>query len=444
MPKRAAGLTAAGVKASKPGIHVDGAGLMLVVKPAGTATWMLRYTFAGRRRDMGLGPARGPDAVSLAAARDKAADIRRLIAAGADPLDHRAVEATARAAAAEAARKALTFSQTAERYLAAHEAGWKNTKHRAQWTMTLREYAGPHLGMLPVATVETSHVVAALRPLWLQKPETASRLRGRIEAVLDFATAHGWREGANPGRWRGHLDKLFPSRSKVRPVRHHAALPWEDLPAFMVALRARDGTAARALELCVLTASRSGEVLGAKWSELDLQGAVWTVPATRMKAGREHRVALSLAAIELLSDLWATRSAEERDPLVFPGQRAGRPLSEMAMAMLLRRMGQGAFTPHGFRSTFRDWCGETTSHAREVVEAALAHRLGDRVEQAYARGDLFAKRRKLMEDWAKYCRPEEKPDASPPAPLSSAAASSPAAAGISGVLTKVNEARLVT
>ncbi|MGK7864855.1 tyrosine-type recombinase/integrase [Falsiroseomonas sp. E2-1-a4] len=403
MPKRAAGLTAAGVRAAKPGIQVDGAGLMLVVKPTGTATWMFRYTFGGRRRDMGLGPARGSDAVPLAAVREKAADMRRLVAAGTDPLDRRASEVAARAAAAEVARRAVTFSQATERYLAAHEAGWRNEKHRAQWAMTLREYAGPHLGAMPVTAIETPNVVEVLRPIWHVKPETASRLRGRIEAVLDFATVHGWRDAANPARWRGHLDKLFPARGKVRPVRHHAALPWADLADFMGALRRREGAAARALEFCILTAARSGEVLGARWSEVDLQNAIWTIPAQRMKAGKTHRVPLSDAAVELLQTVGLLRDRSEVDPFVFPGQGKERPLSVMAVTMVLRRLKRGDVTPHGFRSTFRDWCGETTTHSREVVEAALAHRVGDKVEQAYARGDLFAKRRTLMQDWARSC-----------------------------------------
>jgi integrase len=267
--------------------------------------------------------------------------------------------------------------------------------------MTLRAYAGPHLGALPVAEVETAHVVAALRPLWHERPETASRLRGRIEAVLDFAAVHGWREGANPARWRGHLDKLFPRRGKVRPVEHHAALPWAEAGAFMAALRAREGLAARALEFAVLTAARSGEVLGARWPEIDLDAAVWTVPKARMKAGREHRVPLAPAAVAVLRDLLPLRTAA--DALVFPGQRDLRALSINAMTKVLRRMGRGELTVHGFRSTFRDWAGEDTRHPREVVEAALAHRVGDKAEQAYARGDLFAKRRRLMEDWAEHC-----------------------------------------
>ena len=408
MPKRAAGLTAAGVRTAKPGIHVDGGGLMLVVKASGAATWMLRFQIAGRRRDMGLGPARGVGAVSLADARTKAADARKLIAQGVDPLakreqDQAAAEVARLAAEQAAAAEVMTFQRVADRYLAAHERGWRNAKHRAQWAMTLRDYAGPHFGGLPVAQVETRHVEAALRPVWLRKPETATRLRGRIEAILDYATVHGWREGANPARWRGHLDKLFPRRTKVAPVEHHAALPWQELGAFMAHLRARDGLAARTLELAILTAARSGEVLNARWSELDLDAAVWTVPAVRMKAGREHRVPLSPAAVQLLRDLLPLRRPDDPDPLVFPGQRQGRPLSVMAMTMALRRMKRGDLTVHGFRSTFRDWAAEQTNYARDVAEMALAHTIGDKVEAAYRRGDLFQKRERLMADWAKYC-----------------------------------------
>ena len=402
MPRKAVGLTAAKVKSAKPGRCGDGGGLYLLVRGPEARFWLFRYTMPGAKlREMGLGKAGGPGAVTLAEARDRAAELRQLVKAGTDPLDHRdAAEAAAKASQAAKAR-ANTFGQAGELYLAAHEAGWRNAKHRAQWAMTLREYAGPHLGAVPVAEVETAHVAAALRPLWHDKPETASRLRGRIEAVLDFAAAHGWRGGANPARWRGHLDKLFPRRAKVRPVEHHPALPWPDLPGFAAALRARDGAAARALEFAILTAARSGEVLGTRWPEIDLDGAVWTVPKGRMKAAREHRVPLAPAAVALLRGLLRARAAP--DALVFPGQRDGRPLSVMAMAMVLRRTGRGDLTVHGFRSTFRDWAGETTAHPREVVEAALAHRLGDRVEQAYARGDLFTKRRRLMEDWAAFC-----------------------------------------
>jgi integrase len=400
-------LTAVAVRRAKPGRHGDGGGLYLEVKPTGRASWVFRYMLAGKRRDMGLGAAHRGGAndsgVTLAEARDRAAEARRLLKAGSDPLEKREADAAAAMAAAQAAARAKTFREVADLYLAAHERGWRNAKHRAQWAMTLREYAGPHLGDMPVAGIRTEHVEAALRPIWHTKPETASRLRGRIEAVLDYATVKGWRSGPNPALWRGHLDKLFPRRGKVRPVEHHAALPWQEIGAFMAALRAREGVAARALEFAILAAARSSEVLGARWGEVDLAAAVWTVPKGRMKAGKEHRVPLAPAAVALLRGLLPLRREDDPAALVFPGQRTGRPLSVIAMAMALRRMGRGDITVHGFRSSFRDWAGETTAHPREVVEAALAHRLGDKAEQAYARGDLFQKRRRLMEDWAEFC-----------------------------------------
>jgi integrase len=384
---------------------VDGGGLMLVVRPSGSAAWVLRYQIAGRRRDMGLGAARGPGSVSLADARARAGAALRLARSGADPLEQREAEAAMRLAeAAAASRRAVTFADAAERYLAAHSGGWRNAKHRQQWETTLREHAGPRIGAMPVAEVETQHVEAVLRVLWHQRPETASRLRGRMEAVLDFAVVRGWRpEGPNPARWRGHLDKLFPRRTKVRPVRHHAALPWQDVPAFLAELRAMEGVSARALEFCLLTAARSGEVLGARWREMDLGSGVWTVPASRMKAGREHRVALSPATVALLRATLPMGIHAGPDALVFPGRGGGGPLGETSLRKLLRRMGRGGTTVHGLRSTFRDWAGEATAHPREVVEAALSHRTGNRVEQAYARGDLFARRRLLMRDWSEHC-----------------------------------------
>jgi integrase len=269
------------------------------------------------------------------------------------------------------------------------------------------------MGNLPVADVDTAHVMATLEPIWHAKPETAGRVRGRIESILDYAKARGWRTGENPARWRGRIANLLPKRGKVQRVQHHAALPWRDMGAFMVALRTEAGTAARALEFTVLTAARTGEVLGARWGEVDLSDAVWTVPSDRMKSGREHRIPLSEAAMAVLNALHPLIGAEP-DDWVFPGGRAGRPLSGMAMLMLLRRMGRGDLTTHGFRSTFRDWTAETTAYAREVAEAALAHALGDKVEAAYRRGDLFEKRRRLMEEWAMFCfRPTSAAEAVP-------------------------------
>jgi integrase len=281
--------------------------------------------------------------------------------------------------------------------LAAKAPEWRNAKHRAQWAMTLRTYAAP-LWPVPVAEVDTAAVLSALQPVWQAKPETASRLRGRIEAVLDFAKAHGQREGENPARWRGHLDKLLPKRGKLTRG-HHAAMAYREIPAFMARLRERDAIAALALEFTILTAARTGEALGAQWREVDFEAKVWTVPAPRMKAGREHRVLLSGQAMEILKKLAGAKTGE----FIFPGQRLERPLSSMALAMVLRRLKMEGVTTHGFRSAFRDWCGEETSFPREIAEAALAHVTKDKTEAAYRRGDALQKRRALMEAWASYC-----------------------------------------
>ena len=297
----------------------------------------------------------------------------------------------------------MTFGQAADALLAAKESEWRNDKHRAQWRMTLTEYAAP-LAKMPVAEVDTEAVLLVLQPLWQKMPETASRLRGRIEKVLDAARAKGAipRDRINPATWRGHLEHLLPKRSKLTRG-HHAALPYADLPAFVAKLREREAVAARALEFTILTAARSGETMGACWSEIDLESKTWTVPAERMKAGRPHRVPLPERAIAILEEMAAVRTGE----LVFPGQRAGRPLSNMALEMILRRMGADGVTVHGFRSAFRDWAGDRTSYQREVIEAALAHVIGDRAEQAYRRSDALEKRRELMQAWAAYCEPDK-------------------------------------
>lgn len=380
-------LTARKVETAGPGCHVDGRGLMLVVKPSGARSWILRYQLRGRRRDLGLGP--WPE-VTLAEARDKALAARRLVKAGRDPL-------------AERSRvPGLTFQPAAEALIESKRPGWRNAKHAAQWGSTLAAYAYPKLGALEVKAIDTAAVLEVLRPIWAGKPETASRVRQRIEAVLDYAAAAGARTGDNPARWRGHLDHLLPKPGKVRAVEHHAALPWQEAPSFMAALAKREGVAAQALAFTILTAARSGEVRGMTWGELDLAAALWTVPAGRIKAGKEHRVPLVSAARALLG--------EPGDPgeLVFPSPaKADAPLSDMTLAAVLKRMKRDDLTVHGFRSTFRDWAGEATAHPREVIEAALAHRLKDKAEAAYARGDLFTKRRKLMEDWDAFlARPE--------------------------------------
>ena len=331
----------------------------------------------------------GGEEVGLKEARQSAARARRQIREGLGPIEQRRKE--------RGKSSAPTFAECAERFLTAHEAAWSNAKHRAQWRSTLEAYAYPALGEQPVNAVGTADVLRVLETAWTTRPETASRLRGRIERVLDWARARGLRHGENPARWRGHLDKLLPKRSQVRPVRHFAALPWREVPAFMNALRAREGIAARALEFAVLTAARSGEVRSMRWDEV--ADDVWTVPAERMKAKREHRVPLSPRALAILNELPRLDGAE----LVFPGMRPGRPLSDMSLTAVLRRMGREVLTAHGFRSTFRDWCAETTNFPREVCEQALAHTLADKVEAAYRRGDLFEKRRQLMTAWARYC-----------------------------------------
>lgn len=413
MPRKAAGLTAAGVRKLGPGQYVDGNGLRLLVRDTGARFWLFRYTIAGKTREMGLGRAgHEPGSVPLSEARATAGELHRLVKAGTDPLAKRqADEAAAKAAAQVEATRAITFRTVAESYIAAHAVAWRHDKHLAQWGSSLRLYAYPHMGEVPVAEVTTEHVMAALAPIWETKSETASRVRGRIECVLDYAKTRAWRTGENPARWRGHLDNVLPARGKVRKVEHHAALPWTEAGAFMATLRDQAGTGALALRFAILTAARTSEVLGARWSEIDMQGATWTVPAARMKAGAEHRVPLSAPALNVLNEVAALRLTESADAFLFPSAVAIRSLSNMTMTAVLRRMKRTDLTVHGFRSTFRDWTAETTDFAREVAEVALAHTLGDKVEAAYRRGDLFGKRRELMEAWGEFCaRPYVKPN----------------------------------
>jgi integrase len=334
--------------------------------------------------------------VSLKEARDKALVLRKLRVDGRDPLEER----TASRLAATAARaKAMTFEECARAYIAAHSAGWRNPKHAAQWPSSLEAYVFPVFGTLPVQSVDVGLVMKVLGPIWTVKPETASRVRGRIESVLDWATASGYRAGENPARWRGHLENLLPKRSKVARVEHHAALSYDDLPLFMAELRALQGVTAKALEFLILTAARTGEVLNAVWPEIDLANRLWTIPAERMKAGREHRVPLSDRAVAILEEM-----AESREgAFVFPGARAGRPLSNAALGMLLRRIGRNTITAHGFRSSFADWCAERTSFPAEAREMALSHTVGDKVEAAYRRGDMLEKRRQLAAAWSRFC-----------------------------------------
>jgi integrase len=341
---------------------------------------------------MGLGPFH---TISLQEARERARKARQQLFDGLDPLETRRSE---RARAALERAKAVTFEVATARYFDAHEAKWRNAKHRAQFLSTMREYAFPKLGKLAVGDVDLGSVLEVLEPIWPTKTETASRVRGRIEAVLDWAAVRNLRTGENPARWRGHLEHVLAARAGLAKPKHHAALAYSELPAFMAALRLRDGIAARALEFAILTAARTGEVIGAKWVEIDLEAKTWLVPADRMKAGREHRVPLSDRAVEILKSI----PTEKGNPFVFEGPRAGG-LSNMAMASVLRRMNRAQITVHGFRSSFRDWAAETTAYANHVVEKALAHTVGDKVEAAYRRGDLFEKRRKLMTEWGRYC-----------------------------------------
>jgi integrase len=342
---------------------------------------------------MGLGPLH---TVTLTEARVKALEARKLRLAGIDPLDARFAE---RAAAKLEAAKTMAFNECAEKYIEAHMAGWKNAKHQQQWTNTLESYAYPVFGDLPVQAIDTALVMKVIEPLWAEKTETASRLRGRIEAVLDWATVRTYRTGENPARWKGHLDHLLPERAKVARVRHHAALPYAEIGSFMSEAAELEGISASALRFMILTATRTSETLGATWSEVDLNEAIWIIPPERMKAGREHRVPLSGAARAILTGMKKIKLGE----FVFPGGRPGRPLSSMALLMTLRRMKRDDLTGHGFRSTFRDWVAECTSFPAEVAEMALAHTVSDKVEAAYRRGDLLAKRRQIMEDWAQYC-----------------------------------------
>jgi integrase len=380
-------------KTSKPGYYGDGGGLWLQVAKTGSKSWIFRFKVAGRQREMGLG---GLHTVELAKARVLARECRALLLDGKDPIEAR--KAVRLADALQRAR-AMTFDQCAAAYIDAHRGSWKNAKHADQWKNTLSSYASPIIGALPVADVDTDLVVKVLSPIWGARTETATRVRGRIESILDWATVSRFRQGDNPARWRGHLENLLANPNKIAPVRNHPALPWREVPAFMAILAQSKGVAARAAEFAILTAARSGEVRGASWEEADLDARLWTIPAERMKAGREHRVPLSTAAVALLS------SIQRREGLIFPGRSDNVALSDMSLTAVLRRMGRSDITIHGFRSSFRDWCAEAVGNSfpREVCEHALAHSLPDRVEAAYRRGDLLEKRVILMADWADYC-----------------------------------------
>ena len=396
MPRKLSNaLTPLAVKNAKPGRHADGGGLHLLVKESGARSWVYRFMLNGKSRDVGLGPA-GPGGISLADARTARDALRLKVKAGIDPLEERQREAAEALATAQAAQVAgITFQTVAEAYIGANEESWRNDKHRQQWKNTLKTYVYPVIGELPVAEVGTAHVLQILEPIWKAKAETASRVRGRMETILDAAKARGYRDGENPARWRGHIAQILPARSRLTRG-HHKAMPYDAIPAFVGALHTRKAVAALALEFTILTAARTGEVIGAKWDEVDLEKAIWTIPASRMKAGKEHRVPLSPRAVEILGSTQGLRKE-----WLFPAAGGGK-LSGMAMAMLLRRM-KVDVTVHGFRSGFRDWCAECTGYAHEVAEMALAHTIDNKVERAYRRGDLFDKRRRLMDEWAEFC-----------------------------------------
>jgi integrase len=394
MPKKAKELSAVEVqRLTTPGLHFVGgvAGLALQVLPTGGRSWVLRTKVGTKRRDMGLG---GFPDVTLAKARTDARAARDTIRGGTDPIE----EARAKRSALKAAQAAaLTFEQCAAEYIKAQRSGWRNDKHAQQWENTLSTYAYPHLGSILVQDIGLPNVLAVLKPIWETKTETASRVRGRIESVLSWATAHGYRHGLNPARWRGHLDQVLPKPSKVATVENREALKVSEMGAFMLKLRVMDGAGAKALEFAILTAARSGEVRGATWDEIDTTAKVWVIPASRMKAGKEHRVPLSDEAVRILSALPHSAGS----PYVFTAPRGGQ-LSDMTLSAVTRRMG-AACVPHGFRSTFRDWVSERTSYPGDMAEMALAHTISSKVEAAYRRGDMIDKRRQMMSDWAGFC-----------------------------------------
>jgi integrase len=385
MPKKAKGLTARQVETMKtPGDHADGNGLYMRVKPSGMKTWLFRYQVNGHRHAMGLGSTR---LKSLAQAREKSYELALKISDGIDPIQERKVLER---------KTSITFMDAAARYIKVMRPSWKNVKHAQQWQNTLDKYCTP-IADLPVDKIDSYLVMQCLEPIWAVIPETASRIRGRMEKILDWSRVNGYREGENPARWSGHLDQSLPRKTKIRTVKGHASMPYTELPQFWPVLNLLQGLGARALEFTILTACRTSEVLNAKWQEIDEPSQIWTIPAERMKAGKEHRVPLSNATLSLLNAL----KNQQRGDLIFPSQKRNHSLSNMTMLKVLQRL-EHAYTPHGFRSTFRTWISEKTNHVHEVAEAALAHTIGDKVVAAYQRGDLFEKRRQLMLDWANF------------------------------------------
>lgn len=396
MAKQISRLNALKVQAtSKPGKHADGNGLYLQVSKQGTKSWIFRYMLHGKPREMGLGPT---TVINLTEARAKAIDCKKLLLDGVDPIGQR--NQTKKQKLIDQLRT-ITFDECAKAYISAHQHVWKNQKHISQWENTIATHASPVIGGLPVTAIDTTLVMKVIEPIWQSTPETASRLRNRIELVISWATARGYRVGENPARWKGHLDQLLPSRSRVQKVKHHSALPILEMPKFMKMLRKEKHISAYALEFLILTATRTSEVLNATWDEVDIEKAIWIIPASRMKASREHRIPLSPRAIELLSKLKEVQSSN----YIFGSYRKGKPMSNMALLVYIKRKGF-SITVHGFRSTFRDWASEYTNVTREVAEAALAHTLKNKVEAAYRRGDLFLKRKVLMNDWARFCYSE--------------------------------------
>lgn len=406
-------LTALQIKHAKEGMHADGSGLYLLVSKAGAKSWIFRYQINGRRREMGLGGVAEKSAVQV---RAEVGRLRASLAAGTDPLDAKQQAIAENKVKAEMAKiRAITFKDAALEYIDVKKAGWSNEKHVWQWENSLSLYAFPFFGSLPVSDVSTEHVLAGIGPIWVTKTETATRVRQRIEKILDYARFQNWRSGENPARWNGHLEHTLPKPGSVRKVEHQPALPFQHMAEFMAELRKREGSGARGLEFAILTASRSGEVRGARWSEIDMTTGVWTVPAERMKAKKEHRVPLSASALRVLEAM--PKVADEG--LIFPGTRPNTPMSDMTLKATIGRINKDRLKAelslwtdaksgvpvvvHGFRSTFRDWAAEVTHYPGEMAEMALAHTVADRVEAAYRRGTMFEKRRQMMIDWAAWC-----------------------------------------
>ena len=405
-------------KIKNPGYYGDGKGLWLRVKTTGAKSWMYRFMLQGKQREMGLGPY--PE-ISLADARQLAADAREQTKRGTDPIEARhQAEADQQAQALLATARLMTFDQCTKAFISGKKAGWKNAKHAQQWENTLTTYASPLIGALPVESIDLALVRKVLDPIWREKTETASRVRSRIEAVLNWATVSKYRTGDNPARWRGNLEHLLPKPKDVSKPENQPALPYRQLGAFMAHLRQQTGIGAKPLELAILANARAGEVCGATWSEIDLDNRCWHIPAARMKADKDHHIPLSDAAVRLLLSIPRIEGID----YVFPGIKKGKTISDSTMNKLIRQMhdnevkaGRAGYidvkqgrvvVTHGFRSTFRDWAGETTAYAREVIEHAMAHQLKDKAEAAYARGSMFEKRRRLMADWSAFCDVEQR------------------------------------